>query len=192
MNLKSYKKGCILYLLSCVIAILIGVIQQKFNVIFLAVASMPLIFVCPVVFKIFKMEKDYRFYNLFLFFAFLAAVLGSSLRFYDIFADYDTIVHFISGFYGIMIGWQIINKMLKEKSIGVKIFLSNMINISIAALWEQYEFMLLVLFDYDAIKNRASGVVDSMTDINVCIVGGLLMSLAIYYLSKRRNNEKKS
>ena len=53
-----------------------------------------------------------------------------------------------------------------------------------AALWEYYEFMLDTFFGFDA-QYSAAGVGDTMTDMMICTVGGLCLSLWFYQSWRR-------
>lgn len=52
----------------------------------------------------------------------------------------------------------------------------NAVNATIALLWEFYEYALLVFFQYDAIRN-VTGVHDTMTDMLVAVIGGILLTI---------------
>ncbi len=64
--------------------------------------------------------------------------------------------------------------MRKEKIV-MCIFI-NAVNATIALLWEFYEYALLVFFQYDAIRN-VTGVHDTMTDMLVAVIGGILLTI---------------
>ena len=50
-----------------------------------------------------------------------------------------------------------------------------------AFLWECFEFACLIFLKIDAINHFTSGVYDTMTDMIVCFIGGLLTSVILYF-----------
>ena len=63
----------------------------------------------------------------------------------------------------------------EKRKIVMCIFI-NAVNATIALLWEFYEYALLVFFQYDAIRN-VTGVHDTMTDMLVAVIGGILLTI---------------
>ena len=54
-------------------------------------------------------------------------------------------------------------------------------NASVALLWEFYEYALLVFFQYDAIKHFSTGAHDTITDMLVAVIGGIILSLYLIH-----------
>ena len=53
----------------------------------------------------------------------------------------------------------------------------NAVNTAIAVYWEFYEYAMLIFFNNDAINHYTSGVHDTITDMLVCVAGGLVCLL---------------
>lgn len=147
--------------------------------------SIALAFVAPVVFKLMKWKPVYEIYTLALIFMFLASTLGSAYRFYDHVLYWDKFVHGISGILGLLASYILFCTLkkttyVKKEDRAIMYIFINVCNISIATIWELYEYSTLVLFNYDAIRHYSTGVHDSMTDIIVCIIGGGIATYFIY------------
>ena len=52
----------------------------------------------------------------------------------------------------------------------------NAVNTAIAVYWEFYEYAMLIFFNNDAINHYTSGVHDTITDMLVCVAGGLVVT----------------
>ncbi|MDF9825005.1 hypothetical protein M2475_000989 [Breznakia sp. PF5-3] len=146
--------------------------------------SAALLFVPQLVFKIFKLKPVYEIYIIALIFIAIASLFGSSYRFFDHYLYWDKISHAFSGVLGVLFAYILFCTLKKihhveKKDVPLMLIFINAVNISIAALWEQYEYICLLVADYDAINHYTSGVHDSMGDIGVCIIGGVITTLFI-------------
>ena len=54
--------------------------------------------------------------------------------------------------------------------------------------WEFYEYALLVFFQYDAIKHFSTGVHDTITDMLVAVIGGLILSIYLIHYDQSEKN----
>lgn len=117
----------------------------------------------------------------------MASLGGSSLYFYNLIPYWDKYTHCFSGVLGVVIAYLLYSKLQENKEDNkiLKYIFINAVNISIAAIWELYEYATLVLFDYDAINHYTTGVHDSMTDIVVCLLGGMFACYFIYRCEKK-------
>lgn len=76
--------------------------------------------------------------------------------------------------------------VIKSGELSLFVVFINAINLSMAALWEFYEYAILVLFNNDAINHYTSGVHDSMGDMIVCMLGGLIVTGILYRSYKKQ------
>lgn len=182
---KIYYVCCVIYALFLGYAFYDCFINQYMHSLMMCFVSLALVFCIPLLFRIMKWNPVYEIYILAIIFMFLASVLGSAYRFYDHVLYWDKYVHCFSGVLGAEVAYllfcllkkiQIVNK--EDHSV-MYVFI-NAVNIMIAALWELFEYAGLVFFDYDGIRHYTTGVHDSMTDILVCIIGGLVTTFFIY------------
>ncbi len=120
----------------------------------------------------------YTIYRIeYLLYIYLSQVLGSVYGFY-LFPYYDKCIHFLSGCLIVLIA----NKYLKPYQLPSKIFyiFINTIEMSIAFLWEIFEYCGLVFFQHDASRHFTTGVHDTMQDMIVSMIGGLIITYLIY------------
>ena len=127
-------------------------------------------------------------------FVLLAMILGNIYGFYR-FKYFDTFLHFTSGILIATLVYVIYNflkgdsKINNTKEFTMTALFVEGVNMLIAFLWELFEFMLLVFFDNDAINHYTEGVYDTMIDMTVCFIGGLIIIIFIYhyYKTKKKN-----
>ena len=113
---------------------------------------------------------------------------GSCLGGYQL-PYYDKFTHFASGVVICEMIYLLYKHYLRDdhrKSL-MFIFL-NAVNASVALLWEFYEYALLVFFQYDAIKHFSTGVHDTITDMLVAVIGGLILSIYLIHYDQSGKN----
>lgn len=186
---KIYYTCCVLYVIFLGYAFYDSITNQYMHSLMMCFVSLALVFCIPIFFKIMKWQPVYEIYILAIIFMFLASVLGSSYRFYDNVLYWDKYVHCFSGVLGAEVAYLLFcmlkkTLIVKKEDFSVMYVFINAVNIMIAALWELFEYAGLVFFDYDGIRHYTTGVHDSMTDIFVCIIGGLVTTYFIYRFYK--------
>ena len=127
-------------------------------------------------------------------FVLVAMILGNIYGFYR-YTYFDTCLHFTSGILIATLVY-IIYVYLKGSTeikdtnafIETGLFVQG-VNMLVAYMWELFEFSLLVFFDNDAINHYTEGVYDTMIDMSVCFIGGLIIIAFIYhfYKTKKKN-----
>lgn len=136
----------------------------------------------------FVVPADSRF--LFYLFCFGAVELGSALDAYDWISWWDILLHGLSGALIALVGLLVYNGLrhnhgdLPKDEQKLAVLFMNLAATTSAALWEYYEFMLDTFFGFDA-QYSAAGVGDTMTDMMICTVGGLCLSLWFYQSWRR-------
>lgn len=139
----------------------------------------------------FKMTDEIEAINII--FIYFASLVGSALAGYT-WPFYDKIVHFFSGILASIIAMILYCMIKKQRTIDNKqdyilffIFIMT-VNLSIAVVWEFYEYFMLIFFNDDCIHHYTTGVHDSMTDMLCALGGGCLVLLGIL----RAKNQQKS
>ena len=135
--------------------------------------------------KIFKIDISETTIFAYLTFVFLAHLLGSIYNFYSLFSWYDKFTHFLSGILTSILSLIILDKFKIKKSKIFNIIFIIAITLSIASLWEFYEFTCDNLFIKDAQKVIKTGVDDTMLDMIAAFIGSVIFS--IIYSFKRSN-----
>jgi len=150
-------------------------------------------FLMPLAFYLLKWKmSDYiKIANIV--FVYFASVIGSCAYGYSI-PYFDKVVHFFSGLIASTIGIVIFQQIKHMKKINNKedyyIFLIfiNAINLSVAVLWEFYEYFMLVFFNNDCINHFKTGVHDSLTDMICAFAAGLFITYSVirYYKTNHK------
>lgn len=107
-------------------------------------------------------------------------LIGSSFYGYAKIPYWDKAFHFLSGFLITAAGLGVFLLLNPQEEgagptrRGFGFFFALLFNLSAAVVWEIYEYLLLILFGIDAVNTGTTGVHDTMQDMMVCAVGGLL------------------
>ena len=126
---------------------------------------------------------------MYLIFVFFAHFLGSIVNLYHMILGYDKIMHFISGMLTALIALILLVKMkqYKKKNILFTIIFIIAITLSIASLWEFYEFTFDTIFVKDAQNVVTTGVSDTMWDMILAFLGSVIIAIQYYYeISKKK------
>jgi len=145
------------------------------GVMILVSCILPLVF--PFLFRLFnkKMPIEWQIVNIT--FIFFASLIGSCLGGYS-WPLYDKIIHFFSGMIAFSLGLFLYHKLVKvEISNSFKDLFCHLFNLSVAVIWEFYEYLMLVFFNHDCIRHYTSGVHDALTDMICAFLGGVVVFL---------------
>lgn len=118
-------------------------------------------------------------------FSFCTVVVGSAMYGYSKIPHWDKLFHFFSGTLisavGLIICHLLFHALTGTKKIRFILYslFPFLFNLSVAALWEVYEYMLYILFNIDAVNTLTSGVNDTMQDMIVCLLGGFLFTCSL-------------
>ena len=137
--------------------------------------------------KVYHMDEFLMFfYYLFLL---LALVMGSVLKFYYRIWWFDLFTHFISGLATSIVAFILLekNKLVNKKYKWFGFMFIILFTISIAAGWEYFEFFSDKLFNGDSQWVFETGVDDTMTDMLIATLAGVLSSLYYLYYLKKKN-----
>lgn len=144
-------------------------------------------FIVPLVMKLIKVKVPIEFYILNVVFIYFASLWGSCLGGY-LTPYYDKFTHCASGVVIAELIYLAYKHYLREaRRKGLMFLFINAANAMVALLWEFYEYALLVFFQYDAIRN-VTGVHDTITDMLVAVIGGLVLSIYLIYFDQSDNN----
>lgn len=163
-NMKTFYKIILFFYLLTVF--LISIVHMQWNIIISLFLLMIIHFIPHILYRIY-----------YLIYIYLSQVLGSSMGLYQ-FGYYDKCIHFVSGCLIVIIA----NKLLQPYHLPQKLFyiFINCIEATVAFLWEIFEYCGLVFFQYDASRHFTTGVHDTMQDMIVSMLGGLLITFLIY------------
>lgn len=148
----------------------------------------------PMALKIMNLKPIFEIYIINLIFCAVASIAGSMLNAYRI-PYFDKVLHFSSGLFLSELSLMVFCYLNKKTEFHTKneqilsLLFVNACNMMIAVFWEFFEYGCLIFLHNDAINHYTSGVHDSMTDMLVAFVGGLIISgHMIYYYVKGKKN----
>lgn len=148
----------------------------------------PLIMVPYFIDKIFSYQMG-NFINFFYYlFLILALVFGSILNFYDKIWWFDLFTHFVSGVLCSIVAFILLkeNNIIKKNNKLFCFIFILMFTIGIAAGWEYFEFFCDKIFDGDAQWVIETGVNDTMTDMLIASLGGIISGFYYLFYVKRK------
>lgn len=179
-----YFTTILIYIVTLIYAFIVNWQGKYMGMCYVAVIT-PLIF--PIILKLLKIKVPYEVLIINVVFVYFASLIGSCLGGYST-AYFDKFTHFASGIVVLELAYMVYKYYVKiDISKVFMVLCINAINMMVAALWELYEYALLIFVNNDAIRHYTTGVHDSMTDILVCLIGGLLLTI---YLVKYDNDKK--
>ena len=124
----------------------------------------------------------------------VAMIIGNTLNGYAI-PCFDKVLHFSSGIL-ICAGITLVYCWLKQqwtedsrRHYLLKCLSIQGINLMIAFLWECFEFACLIFLKIDAINHYTQGVYDTMTDMIVCFLGGLVFLTLLTRHERKGKND---
>lgn len=146
--------------------------------------------VIPVIGMPFLLEKTkFRLGNRELFcyylFIFFADFLGCVVNLYNMIWWYDIVVHFCSGIFTFGVGLFLLDRVnIGKNNYGFKLFFSLCFVMLIAGVWELFEFGADSILGMDLQHNADTGVNDTMVDMLVAFLGGVV-SIVGYKIVKK-------
>lgn len=120
----------------------------------------------------------------------LAFLVGMALRGYERIPYYDKLVHAISGaFFGLVgLGYYYVlkpEKRIEPADWRMARYFCLSFAMTVAAVWELYEYAISNLLGTDPQGVAATGVGDTMWDILVCLIGALALCVSMYFYYRR-------
>lgn len=145
-------------------------LKRKILVRFLIGISSLLVLLVPKIIKKFNIKITDKLEFAYLLFVFFAYFLGTVINFYDRIPNYDTLMHFLSGVFDAYVAIILIKN---HKFIDI-LFILGFVSL-IAVGWEIFEYTASIILKVDPQKVELTGVNDTMKDLIVAIIGGILI-----------------
>lgn len=188
---KNYKYSYVVCIIIYIVTLIYAVIKGSRLQMCIIASILP--FLLTVLKYKFHCKITYEIKIIYLVFIYFSSLIGSCLEGYEL-AYYDKIVHFFSGIIITMLGYLIYSFIKKDIIIQQSsdqkicyIFIMTF-NISIALLWEFYEYAMLIFFQNDCIHHYTTGIHDSMTDMICACLGSLIILYQV--VQYHRKNKK--
>lgn len=189
--LKKILYICVvIYAITTLYALYHSITIQDYGTLGMTLVAIVTPLIVPVAFGFLHFKPVYEIYIVSTVFVYFASLIGSSYHWYSYFG-FDKVLHFSSGIFGLVIAVILFFYLRKSNDVSKKVDRSvflvfiNAVNIAIAALWEFYEYGMLIFFNNDCINHYKQGVHDSMTDMLCATVAGLLLTICIVRYMKR-------
>ncbi len=138
--------------------------------------------------KIFKIKIDDGINFIYILFIFTAHFLGVTVELYNKIYWFDKFTHFLSGIVSAFGSIFIIVKSKKNGNLKFDILFIIAMTLMVASLWEMFEYTSSCLFDVDPQRVKLTGVSDTMQDIIVAFLGGVIVSVCYYFEHRDNHN----
>ena len=206
INKKILFKWIIASILS--VACLIGIILEIINITNLNISTkagiihivqygiMLVSIYIPIILEKLHYEVGIIVWLSFYIFIFLGIFVGSILNVYDKFAQFDLIVHFISGLLIALLAFSLIHQT--KSSLIILLFVVS-VSVLIGVLWEFYEFSFDYLLNLNMQRTAdpytqmpfvgRSAILDTMLDLFCDFIGALICGIAILILKNKINKK---
>lgn len=147
--------------------------------------------------KVFKINLNIYSRILLSLLIFLAQCLCTTLNFYDLYDNWDLIVHFISGIVMFIVGYDIFSSLDKrycdiKLNKKIKIIFSILFALSVGSIWEMYEYSVDGILNLDTQRTGEligrMAIKGTMTDLFSPTIGTLLT--VIMFLIAKKKGEK--
>lgn len=192
---KAHLIGALIYSVVC---LLLGIYRiadtgSIFNL-FKCWVSVLYLLIPPILCRLFRKKPSYTM-NLCLYgFLFVAYTLGVAMEWYHLFALYDLVAHFISGVFFALVGLCAYFFLRRDRfsPLGsdppLSSFFTFVFSGFVAGFWEILEYVSFLITGYDSQNVAATGVADSMEDMILGMLGGLLVAVYWYFQTKKEPN----
>ncbi len=184
------KKINILIVLTAVLGTLYFVFTKDNNIV-LVLKDISIVFTISALYiinKIFKLNISDGLNFVYIVFVFIAHFLGVICELYNHIYWFDKFSHFLSGILSSFVAIYILVKTKDKNNLFIKVLFIICFSISIATLWEVFEYLASVYLNVDPQKVKLTGVTDTMNDIIVAILGTIIVSVCYWF--EHKENKK--
>lgn len=156
-------------------------------------ASLSIIFVLfipRIINKLFKIKISSAMELVYVIFIILAQFLGSVVNLYNRVWWYDLFAHFLSGVLTSVLALVVMDWLgvYKEKNKWFNSLFIICFTLMVASLWEFVEFGSFVFLKMDVQHHLTTGVFDTMEDMLVAFLGGMIVSISYLLENKVSKN----
>lgn len=140
--------------------------------------------------KVFHLRLGQQLICIYLIFCFLLHMVGLVMRGYYVIPYFDKIAHTLSGPFCTLAGLALFYvlkpvKKIEKSDCGLAAVFSLSVSVAIAGLWEISEYIISLLFGTDPQNVQGTGIMDTMLDMIVCLIGSLLFLISILFYYRK-------
>jgi len=167
--------------LSMLVAIILTLSFGDWENFFLSILALGLSFIPEMIESRYKVVLPLEFEIVIVVFIYAAVLLGEATNIYEKVWWWDLFLHTSSGlvlsFAAYLFLYSLYRRALLQAKPGVIAFLVFMISLGLAAVWEIFEFSMDTFF---GTTMQVGSLKDTMTDMIVATIGGLLVAVISY------------
>lgn len=186
---KSYRAVFGLFILTMTILTLYAVITAQWTDLFVIIQAVVIGSLPYFLEKKLSIHTPYVLRTGFLLFMFSTLILGEIADLYNTFWWWDIILHSVSSAGITLIGFILVSIIYRDRDLKSSPWLTTFLvfsfAMSLAVLWEVYEFFIDLFFETDTPMQL--GNTDTMTDLIVAIAGSLVVCCYGYTYIKRQS-----
>ncbi len=171
-QIKTHKKAFAIYMtlrLLVLITLVLQLINRNYENVFLCVLTLALFLTPSFIEARFKLDLPEALEIIILLFIFAAEILGEIQNFYNVFSNWDTILHTINGFLCAAIGFSLIDILNRYEKFHLNLsplfvaIVGFCFSMTIGVLWEFFEYGADKLFHTDMQKDKIVEQIYSVT-----------------------------
>ena len=172
------------------ISIVINIVYKNTEGTFSSILTLVTIIIPRYILKKSSIKVSSYLYLFVLLFIFLSMFLGKILGFYYTFPRWDKMLHILSGFILVLIGFVMFFILSKKDMTGkipsiVIVLFALFFSVAMAGVWEIFEFTTDSIFGF---TSQNESLLDTMGDIISGTVGAIIASILGYLHLKGRSN----
>ena len=188
-SIKIYQGVFILLMTIMSMLAIYAIAKEQWGDLFVIMQAIAICAIPYILEKRFSIHTPYVLRTSFVLFMFSTLILGEIADLYNTFWWWDIILHTVSSAGITLIGFILISIVYRDKDLKsspmLTTFLVFSFAMSLAVLWEVYEFAIDIFFETDT--SMQLGNTDTMTDLIVAILGSLFICLYGYHYLKRQS-----
>jgi hypothetical protein len=190
-SVENIQKILIYLMRISIIIVMIGeIIEQRWSLLFVSSLVLFSTYLPKLFEKQYNINLPLELEMLVIAFLYAAFFLGEMNDFYHRYWWWDIMLHTVSGIVLAYIGFIILyvlngNNKIKANPFWLASF-AFCFAMAMAGIWEIFEFAMDELWGWD-MQRRATGVIDTMWDLIVATIGGLIISIIGYFYLKKQN-----
>ena len=162
-----------------IIVAILNFTNNNYSRVMTFVAIFPLLLI-PFIINKTKLKLSDKEIFLYYLFILLADFIGCVCNLYNNVSWYDIFVHFLSGMFTFVLATIIYRMISNGNNKLLKILFCLGIVALIAITWEVFEFSIDSLAHTNLQHNQDTGVIDTMQDMIVAMLGGIISSIYIW------------